>query len=91
MRSGLGPNGSEHTLEEVGQRFAVTRERIRRIEARALRQTPPSVEVAEAEGVLGKRKAVGPRRLKSKRQSSVDDWRFDCAAVSEQSTSAHSV
>jgi RNA polymerase primary sigma factor len=29
MRFGLGPNGSEHTLEEVGQHFAVTRERIR--------------------------------------------------------------
>jgi len=38
MRFGLGPNGSEHTLEEVGQNFAVTRERIRQIEAKALRK-----------------------------------------------------
>lgn len=38
MRFGLGPNGSEHTLEEVGQHFAVTRERIRQIEAKALRK-----------------------------------------------------
>ena len=38
MRFGLAPNGSEHTLEEVGQRFAVTRERIRQIEAKALRK-----------------------------------------------------
>jgi RNA polymerase primary sigma factor len=38
MRFGLGPNGSEHTLEEVGQYFAVTRERIRQIEAKALRK-----------------------------------------------------
>ena len=30
--------GSEHTLEEVGQNFAVTRERIRQIEAKALRK-----------------------------------------------------
>ena len=37
-RFGLGPNGSEHTLEEVGQHFAVTRERIRQIEAKALRK-----------------------------------------------------
>jgi RNA polymerase primary sigma factor len=29
MRFGLGSSGSEHTLEEVGQHFAVTRERIR--------------------------------------------------------------
>jgi RNA polymerase primary sigma factor len=38
MRFGLGTNGSEHTLEEVGQHFAVTRERIRQIEAKALRK-----------------------------------------------------
>jgi RNA polymerase primary sigma factor len=35
MRFGL-QDGSEHTLEEVGQHFAVTRERIRQIEAKAL-------------------------------------------------------
>ena len=38
MRFGLGMSGSEHTLEEVGQHFAVTRERIRQIEAKALRK-----------------------------------------------------
>ncbi len=37
MRFGVG-EGSEHTLEEVGQNFAVTRERIRQIEAKALRK-----------------------------------------------------
>jgi RNA polymerase primary sigma factor len=37
MRFGVG-EGSEHTLEEVGQSFAVTRERIRQIEAKALRK-----------------------------------------------------
>jgi RNA polymerase primary sigma factor len=31
-------DGSEHTLEEVGQKFSVTRERIRQIEAKALRK-----------------------------------------------------
>jgi RNA polymerase primary sigma factor len=35
MRFGIGEKG-EHTLEEVGQQFAVTRERIRQIEAKAL-------------------------------------------------------
>lgn len=35
LRFGLG-NGKSHTLEEVGQEFAVTRERIRQIEAKAL-------------------------------------------------------
>jgi RNA polymerase primary sigma factor len=37
MRFGM-EDGSEHTLEEVGQTFSVTRERIRQIEAKALRK-----------------------------------------------------
>ncbi len=37
MRFGVG-GGSEHTLEEVGQNFTVTRERIRQIESKALRK-----------------------------------------------------
>jgi predicted N-acetyltransferase YhbS len=37
MRFGIGMN-TDHTLEEVGQQFSVTRERIRQIEAKALRK-----------------------------------------------------
>jgi RNA polymerase primary sigma factor len=37
MRFGLGMN-SDHTLEQVGQQFSVTRERIRQIEAKAIRK-----------------------------------------------------
>jgi RNA polymerase primary sigma factor len=37
MRFGIGMN-TDHTLEEVGKRFSVTRERIRQIEAKALRK-----------------------------------------------------
>ncbi len=37
MRFGIGMN-TDHTLEEVGQQFPVTRERIRQIEAKALRK-----------------------------------------------------
>ena len=37
MRFGIGMN-SDHTLEEVGQQFSVTRERIRQIEAKAIRK-----------------------------------------------------
>jgi len=55
MRFGL-EDGSEHTLEEVGQSFAVTRERIRQIQEQALKQLrkrmeerdTPSVEEAAA-------------------------------------------
>jgi RNA polymerase primary sigma factor len=37
MRFGLG-NGNEHTLEEVGQQYKVTRERIRQIQEKAIRK-----------------------------------------------------
>ena len=37
MRFGMD-DGQEHTLEEVGQRFSVTRERIRQIEEKTLRK-----------------------------------------------------
>jgi len=40
MRFGIGMN-TDHTLEEVGQQFNVTRERIRQIEAKALRKLKP--------------------------------------------------
>jgi RNA polymerase primary sigma factor len=38
MRFGVGEEIKEHTLEEVGSEFAVTRERIRQIESKALRK-----------------------------------------------------
>ncbi len=57
MRFGL-QDGSEHTLEEVGQNFAVTRERIRQIEAKALAQiTPPEPQPPPTQ-FSGKRRSV---------------------------------
>ncbi len=50
MRFGVG-EGSEHTLEEVGQSFAVTRERIRQIEAKALRKLRHPVAFAATQAV----------------------------------------
>jgi len=44
LRFGLG-DGSEHTLEEVGRRFSVTRERIRQIEAKALHKLRQSFQI----------------------------------------------
>ncbi len=38
MRFGLNADGVEHTLEEIGKHFAVTRERIRQIESKAIRK-----------------------------------------------------
>ena len=46
MRFGIGMN-TDHTLEEVGQQFSVTRERIRQIEAKALRKLKHPTPVAE--------------------------------------------
>ena len=49
MRFGIGMN-TDHTLEEVGQQFSVTRERIRQIEAKALRKLKHPSRVAQAAG-----------------------------------------
>ena len=51
MRFGL-EDGSEHTLEEVGQNFAVTRERIRQIEAKALRKMRHPTRLRHLQGFL---------------------------------------
>ena len=44
MRFGIGMN-TDHTLEEVGLQFSVTRERIRQIEAKALKKTKASKQI----------------------------------------------
>jgi RNA polymerase primary sigma factor len=51
MRFGL-QDGSEHTLEEVGQHFAVTRERIRQIEAKALRKLRHPTRIQHLRGFI---------------------------------------
>ena len=54
MRFGIGMN-SDHTLEEVGQQFSVTRERIRQIEAKALRKLkhPSRSRVLRTSSIIG--------------------------------------
>ena len=51
MRYGL-IDGVQHTLEEVGSRFSVTRERIRQIEAKALRKLRLSVRSKKLKGFI---------------------------------------
>jgi RNA polymerase primary sigma factor len=52
MRFGLG-DGTSHTLEEVGQYFGVTRERIRQIEAKALRKLRHPIRSRKLRDYLG--------------------------------------
>jgi RNA polymerase primary sigma factor len=52
MRFGIGEK-SDYTLEEVGQRFAVTRERIRQIEAKALRKLRHPSRAKSMEAFIG--------------------------------------
>ena len=62
MRFGIGMN-TDHTLEEVGQQFSVTRERIRQIEAKALRKLKhpePVAQAAQLPGHLTLERAAGP-------------------------------
>ena len=51
MRFGIGMN-TDHTLEEVGKQFDVTRERIRQIEAKALRKLRHPSRASEIKGFL---------------------------------------
>ena len=51
MRFGIGMN-SDHTLEQVGQQFSVTRERIRQIEAKALRKLKHPARSRKLRGFL---------------------------------------
>ena len=49
MRFGIGMN-TDHTLEEVGLQFSVTRERIRQIEAKALRKMRHPTRIRQLHG-----------------------------------------
>jgi RNA polymerase primary sigma factor len=72
MRFGI-EDGSEHTLEEVGQSFQVTRERIRQIEAKALRKL---------------RHPSRPRKLKAFLRGQRDRTRSDARSAKTGVTSA---
>ena len=59
MRFGIGMN-TDHTLEEVGQQFSVTRERIRQIEAKALRKLKHPSALAQTAELPGQLDAGRP-------------------------------
>ena len=53
MRFGIGMN-TDHTFEEVGLQFSVTRERIRQIEAKALKKIKTSKQIKQLKSFLEK-------------------------------------
>ena len=57
MRFGLA-DGNEHTLEEIGQQYKVTRERIRQIEAKALRKLRHPTRIRHLQGFLQAQEAA---------------------------------
>ena len=61
MRFGIGEK-SDHTLEEVGQDFEVTRERIRQIEAKALRKLRHPSRSQAAQAASSRTRTRIPRR-----------------------------
>jgi len=63
LRYGIG-DGQTYTLEEVGRIFRVTRERVRQIEAKAIRKLQHPVRSRKLEGFLDAKQAEG-RRLKT--------------------------
>jgi RNA polymerase primary sigma factor len=71
MRFGIDMN-TDHTLEEVGKQFDVTRERIRQIEAKALRKLRHPTRSEKLRGFLSSREASGsgrwrwPRRVRTR-------------------------
>ena len=64
MRFGIGMN-TDHTLEEVGQQFSVTRERIRQIEAKALRKLKHPSRSRKLRSFLGQLGGQPPARWRS--------------------------
>jgi RNA polymerase primary sigma factor len=57
MRFGL-QDGNEHTLEQIGQQYKVTRERIRQIEAKALRKLRHPTRIRHLQGFLAAQEAA---------------------------------
>ena len=65
QRWSISKGGGQHTLQEVGQSFQVTRERIRQIESKALRPAQPE---PQAQGLRGRRQGdVTQYQLRSTR------------------------
>ena len=74
MRFGIGMN-SDHTLEEVGEQFSVTRERIRQIEAKAIRKLRHPTRTKKLKGFI--EFAEDPKNLKKIHHKKDDSSKSD--------------
>ena len=84
LRFGIGEK-SDYTLEEVGQRFAVTRERIRQIEAKALRKlrSPNRSRTLETCGAATLRGGLGGTSMPAGGREGPGGWRSDAREPGE--------
>jgi hypothetical protein len=67
LRFGLGAEGESLTLELIGKRIGLTRERVRQIEAQALRKLFCFLTGEESDAPPGKRPSTGPSSRASER------------------------
>ncbi|HUU17435.1 MAG TPA: RNA polymerase sigma factor RpoD [Sedimentisphaerales bacterium] len=74
LRYGIG-DGYTYTLEEVGRIFKVTRERVRQVEAKAIRKLQHPVRARKLEGFMDHNNSVGARhKTQDTRLKTEDEW-----------------
>lgn len=73
LRYGIG-DGYTYTLEEVGRIFKVTRERVRQVEAKAIRKLQHPVRARKLQGFIDNAKIKDPRELSETRRGKVPKY-----------------
>lgn len=93
LRYGIG-DGYTYTLEEVGRIFKVTRERVRQVEAKAIRKLQHPVRARKLQGFIDNAKIKDPRELSEPRRGKVPKYyaqnhnRLNVPGVAGHSSSA---
>jgi len=88
LRFGLGPEAESLTLEQIGKRIGLTRERVRQIEAQALRKLFCFLTGEESDAPRGKRPSSGPLSRSSERAKTVKSAKAAKPAASSKTSRA---